>query len=636
LLATELPIVIILGTTLTAADPAVIVTEARARHHAVALFLIADPGDPAVAELRPRVTEVFQKPTNFEALAAAIERVAVEVERAELEDYEVVEIGRVEAPMPRVPTQPYPDAVPLVRAQRTEILSEGGLVTSAFPATRGRRNGDGRPERLLRADEAMGELDAPDLTRQVPGTREHTTHFENRSAMARTLDRELSQAERRLFPDQASTPAPFRSLEYDDALSDIDLDALAIDTIPGLNALDPERASRSGALLPSGVPALPPMPLRPVQEEGSLGDDDVAELLARLHEHSFTGAFAVRRPEGDKVLFFDQGQPVAARSALRHDHLTELLFREGKLSREQAVRARGNDTQATSRAIALQLVEQGLLKESEVFPTLRRYVEEVFHSLFALENGRYELGPSLPEAADRVRLPSLWVLLFEGVRRKYGPERLAARLGGRELVLHPTTLFARVVEVSALTVEERRVAALFDGERSLAEVRIALGNRVAESAVSQVAFALRVTGALETDASKASHELRSASTVISHDLAAERRAQPRVLDPAQVALEETVERERISAKRAQVMDADYFTVLGVGREANAHELQRAHARLRADFDAVRFTVAVAAENADALAEIADVLDEALRVLAHPGVRARYIEHLLPAGESEDA
>ena len=78
-------------------------------------------------------------------------------------------------------------------------------------------------------------------------------------------------------------------------------------------------------------------------------------------------------------------------------------------------------------------------------------------------------------------------------------------------------------------------------------------------------------------------------------------------------------------------------MLGVGRrsERAPEELARAHARLRADFDAVRFTVAVAEENAEALAEIADVLDEALRVLTAPGVRARYIEHLLPAGESED-
>ena len=133
LLATELPIVIILATTLTAADPAVIVTEARARHHAVALFLLADPDDPAMAELRPRVTEVFYKPTNFEAIAAAIERVAVEVERAELEDYELMEIARPAGPMPRVPTQPFPAPVPLVRAHRTDILSEGGLVTCRVP-----------------------------------------------------------------------------------------------------------------------------------------------------------------------------------------------------------------------------------------------------------------------------------------------------------------------------------------------------------------------------------------------------------------------------------------------------------------------------------------------------------------------
>ncbi|HEX4456961.1 MAG TPA: hypothetical protein VIA18_03280, partial [Polyangia bacterium] len=59
--------------------------------------------------------------------------------------------------------------------------------------------------------------------------------FDERGSFARRLENELSAAERRLFPNTPST-ASGRAERYEDALGDIDLDALGIDTIPGIGA----------------------------------------------------------------------------------------------------------------------------------------------------------------------------------------------------------------------------------------------------------------------------------------------------------------------------------------------------------------------------------------------------------------
>ena len=275
-----------------------------------------------------------------------------------------------------------------------------------------------------------------------------------------------------------------------------------------------------------------------------------------------------------------------------------------------------------------------MLKEREVFAAMRRHAEELLYSLFALESGRYELGPSLPPADERVRLSApTWALVLEGVRRKYSLERLGARLGGRDVILRPTTAFPRVVEALAPTSDERRVCALLDGTRSLAEIRAAIGGRIPESIVFAVAWTLHVAGAVEAGAGAA--DVRYASTVVTTEDGGERRARPRVDGAAQLAAEEAVERERIASKRAQIADADYFAVLGVARDANEHELRRAHERLRGDFDPTRFSPETAAHHRDDLAEIRDVLDEAARVLLLRPVRERYAAHL-PAPSADDA
>jgi hypothetical protein len=550
--------------------------------------------------------------------------------------------------IPRVRTQPFGDLLvatpePLLRAHRTEVLSEAGSAVAA--TTTPHRNGasagnDGRAL-LLRADETLGDmatLNIDEITRP-PTARLRPRAFDNRSAIAREIDRELSQAERRLFPNDSSSAVPFGQIDdYDDALSDIDLDSLAIDTIPGLAqslGMDEPRARGRREVPPPPPPVVAladAPPLRPVQEEGELAETDVAELIARLHGHAFSGALHVRLPDGEKVLYLEQGEPVGASSTMRHDQLAELLYREGKLGREQAQRARGPAGEASARAVALALVEQGALKEREVFGVMRRHAEEVLYSLCALERGAFELRPTLPSAEDRVRLSApLWALLLEGVRRKYGLERLGAHLGGRELVLRPTTSFSRVVEAAGLTADERRVVALLDGVRTLGEVRAAIGGRVPESVVFALAWLLVVSGAADSGGAGAT-DVRYASTVVTADDVGERRAQRRLDGPEQVAAEEAVERERIASKRAQIADADYFAILGVARDASEHELRRAHERLRADFDAVRFSAAAAEEHREALDEIRDVLDEAARVLLHPGVRQRYAANLPAATE----
>jgi DnaJ-class molecular chaperone len=84
---------------------------------------------------------------------------------------------------------------------------------------------------------------------------------------------------------------------------------------------------------------------------------------------------------------------------------------------------------------------------------------------------------------------------------------------------------------------------------------------------------------------------------------------------------------RLEARWAQVEDADYFTVLGLPRNAGTDEVTRAFARLSAEYDPLRWSghpdprVQVRAERMQAL------LSEAARALSDDGLRSAYARSL---------
>ena len=57
------------------------------------------------------------------------------------------------------------------------------------------------------------------------------------------------------------------------------------------------------------------------------------------------------------------------------------------------------------------------------------------------------------------------------------------------------------------------------------------------------------------------------------------------------------------------IEGDYFAILGLGRDASAHEVARAFERLKREFAPDRFADPLRQELSDALSEIGEVLDE---------------------------
>jgi len=84
---------------------------------------------------------------------------------------------------------------------------------------------------------------------------------------------------------------------------------------------------------------------------------------------------------------------------------------------------------------------------------------------------------------------------------------------------------------------------------------------------------------------------------------------------------------RLEEKLELVRRADYFTILGVGRDATPHALRDAADRLLASFAAEGFPGPLEPELERKLAEIREVVSEARAILVDDELRAEYLAGL---------
>ncbi|MCG8419908.1 MAG: DUF4388 domain-containing protein [Proteobacteria bacterium] len=340
------------------------------------------------------------------------------------------------------------------------------------------------------------------------------------------------------------------------------------------------------------------------------GENDAALLTERMFRQRFTGRIEFYRDGMQKDILFDSGRPVFATSSLAEDRMGEQLFREGKITSEQHRQVR-ELVAKSGRRMGEVLIEAGWLKRRELLPVVRRHIEDVLYSLFAWDSGQYRIVEGDFAAAERIRIsrhPAAMIL--EGVRRKYNRDSLTALVGSRDTVIEITDdrQLKTVMSVADLTAAERKAIASFDGERSLADIHAASSLELVE--VYQLAYGLIVWNAAQP--------LRRGEVS-----AARAPDQPTLVGATDLA----IDRQRVLAKYSLVEESDYFTLLGVRRDATSFEIRRAYEAARRDYASEGFPPEVRRELGLQISEINDLLEEAYQVLRDDALRSAYLANL---------
>jgi hypothetical protein len=349
------------------------------------------------------------------------------------------------------------------------------------------------------------------------------------------------------------------------------------------------------AVLPLAPKGKPPLT---VPRTGTVKLGELARLIANLVLGGAECRVELGVPGGTRNLFVKRGQLVAAESSLPYETLPDRARRDGLIDGRQEA-----DLQSVRGASAQELLQvmkvRAMVRDAEVPGLVQRYTEAVALDAFTESSSSYRLHDEQPgsevlaAAATRPVLP----MVAEALRRVLPVETQLEALGGSEAVPRATDtdLDARSL---GFTDRERRMLSYIDGEATIEDIVLAAG--VKPDKAYKVLAVAKHLGLIEVRPPTAHRPQPSAELDV----------------------------QRLDAKYEQVQDADYFTILGLPKNAGTEEVQRAYDRLAEEFDPIRFSAHPDPSLQQRAAVVSKLLEEAARALEDDRRRAEYARHLL--------
>lgn len=327
--------------------------------------------------------------------------------------------------------------------------------------------------------------------------------------------------------------------------------------------------------------------------------DDAARIVARAIAMRASGALALRTDVGTRHVLLHEGDLVTAASSSPDETLAAFLVERGDLGRSTLARI-GARVPASGRLAGAALIANGYLAQDDLWPVLRAHAEWIVARALVAGPGSCQLEA---EPAGRLKSePGVFggaagaEVFVEIVRRTIPPAVAVARLGG------PATRFdvgprASLLAECALSREDEAAVRTLAG-RSLGDVVEREGEDLAS--VVLALCELEVLSALAAPRRTAGEEA-----------------------PKDDPLDDEAVRARVQARLALVREGDYFSVLGVARDATAYEIKRAYLDLRRTFEPTRLLTARTIDLADDVRLLLEVADEAYDILKDATRRERY-------------
>lgn len=219
---------------------------------------------------------------------------------------------------------------------------------------------------------------------------------------------------------------------------------------------------------------------------GTLGDDSVFRVYYRLAATHVTGQLKLETGGTTYGVFFKKGVPQQARSSAAADGVLQYMGEKGLLSAEAVTKAEAAAPQFGGDPIGAAFALGLVTNPGDFVAALSGHSVGLLKKVLMITAGTWSFDGSAPPPPTGSQLGNKWALLMQGVRALTG-EEVRRRLGPR--LTAPVMKSGNLVtlEELALTAQEARVAASFDGVRSLAQLGEVLGDG---DLVARVGYAL--------------------------------------------------------------------------------------------------------------------------------------------------
>jgi DnaJ domain len=346
------------------------------------------------------------------------------------------------------------------------------------------------------------------------------------------------------------------------------------------------------------APAREAMPteLPPLKQRG-----DAVAALATAVRLRFSGAVAFEAEGGIRRVVLREGDFSTAASSLRAESLLSFLVQSGNLPAEVETQL-GHRVPSLGRHAGAALVAAGHLAQDELWSVLRAHAEFVIGRIAAIDSGVAGFENEVPA---RLRAePAVFggatgaEILIETLRRVVEPAQALERLGGERVELRRGGHFELLDECN-LSAAERALVEAIPG--------VPLGEALTSAPSTEFAcvlYALTALRILET--APATRRRAEQKTAVKRDR-----------------LDDEALRTAIATRRRLVENGDYFSVLGVSREATGYDIKAAYLSLRRQLDPSRALTTATLDLKDDLDLVLEVVTEAYEILSDQLRRERY-------------
>ena len=340
---------------------------------------------------------------------------------------------------------------------------------------------------------------------------------------------------------------------------------------------------------------------------GSLARQPFARVLQRIYAGRMSGALLVTTGATKKIIYAENGYPIAVRSNVPTECLGQILLEQRMISAENLAESL-RQMQSSKKRQGELLVEMGALSPYNLSRALVLQMEAKLLELFSWREGKFSFKKGEAPHDQPVRLDrSPAALILEGIRRYYDAERmhlvLAPYVG--QYIAPATDHRQRLQDITSDPNEQRFIDSL-DGSSKF-ETALA-STMIPTDRARLLLVAMAEAGMIapsDIPSTRVAEEIKPAEDSSPHITAGER------------------SRDDLTAILGVMNHQTHFEVLALDREATPAEVATAYEVRAREFHPDRFRLRP--EDVRVLAErIFERLEEAHAVLTDPTARRRYV------------
>jgi curved DNA-binding protein CbpA len=298
-------------------------------------------------------------------------------------------------------------------------------------------------------------------------------------------------------------------------------------------------------------------------------DNRAARAMRSAYEGDRDGALISETAGAKRLVFFERGYLVGAKSELVEERLGEVIVAEGGVTRPQLEEATGFIR--SGRKLGRILVELGYLKSGQIETYVRRQIIRIASAMLTSKSERLAFSTAIPVEAVTLSPVSIGDVFLDAAFHLTNIEGYREKLLLDEYVLAQTPDALALAGHMELSEDEAQVLDLVDEKNSVGGIVAA--SPLSEDRTLRLLLALHQAGIV---ALREKEEMAEVPVGDNEPASAPKSTPP---DP--------LETELISVFN-DMQCQNHWQVLGLGRNASYMEIEKAHQTLSLRFDPAKY------------------------------------------------